>query len=97
MASHEARVKRVQRCILRELAVTPQGARRTAKAILAELPVRELMGARELAELLEVDVSNLRSVSGLPAPVGELRATRVWDAEECRRFARARARRRALL
>jgi hypothetical protein len=49
------------------------------------------MGAKEAAETLGVQQSNLRIVRGLPEPYDTLRATTLWRAEEIRELARRRA------
>jgi hypothetical protein len=55
---------------------------------------RELMGAAEVARELGINVSNVGRIAGIPEPLQQLAATRVWDAEEIREFSRERARRR---
>ena len=55
----------------------------------------DVMGAKEVAAELSVGVANLRAVARLPEPVTEVSATRLWDADEVRKFARERARKRA--
>jgi len=47
----------------------------------------ELMGAAEVAGTLGVSVHNLNAVVGLPKAVAQLRATRVWIADDVRAFA----------
>jgi hypothetical protein len=49
--------------------------------------VPELMGAAEAAEEIGTAVQNLGSLLGMPEPVAQLRATRVWLADEVRAFA----------
>ena len=50
----------------------------------------ELMGAAEVANELGIDVSNVGRIQGMPEPKAQLRATKVWSAEEIRDFARRR-------
>jgi hypothetical protein len=55
-----------------------------------ELMEPELMGAAEAADELGVRQQNLRTVAGLPAPYGRVRATTLWRADEIRRLAKRR-------
>ena len=48
----------------------------------------ERMGAWEVAECLGVERTNLQFIKDLPEPVEEVRATRLWLAEEIREFAK---------
>lgn len=56
--------------------------------------VPELMGAAEVADHLGIKRQNVNRQAGLPAPVQQLRATRVWIADEIRAYALERDRRR---
>lgn len=51
----------------------------------------ELMGAREASLTLGVEQTNLRTVSGLPAPYAKIAATTLWRADEIRLLAWKRA------
>jgi hypothetical protein len=46
------------------------------------------MGAWEVAECLGVHRTNLQFIRDLPEPVQELRATRLWLADDIRQFAK---------
>ena len=48
----------------------------------------ERMGAWEVAECLGVHRTNLQFIKDLPEPVQELRATRLWLADEIQAFAK---------
>ena len=65
----------------REAAETGQGLR--------------VYGTKEAAEALGVTTSNIDKVVGLPAPVTEVAATRLWRADEIDAFALERQTRRA--
>lgn len=52
-----------------------------------------LMGNAEAAETLDMAQPNLLKTSGLPDPVAEVKASRLWIGEEIRDFAARRKRR----
>src|SRR5258708_5988245 len=47
----------------------------------------EVMGASEVATTLGVQQPNIRTLKGIPKPIGKLTATSLWDAREIRAFA----------
>lgn len=51
----------------------------------------DVMGAAEAAETLGVGQTNLRTVKGLPDPVGKIRSSTLWDGAAIRRLAAERA------
>lgn len=50
----------------------------------------EVMGAREVAELLGRNGSDLRKLPDLPAPEQSIATGRLWDGEKIRPYARSR-------
>jgi hypothetical protein len=50
----------------------------------------DVMGAFEAAEALGVAQTNLRTVKGLPEPIGKLKATSLWDGAAIRELASER-------
>lgn len=56
----------------------------------------EVLGTKEVAELLGVATSNLKSISGLPEPVSRVSATKLWLAEDILPFAEEYHQRRML-
>ena len=92
MASRETRIKRVIRSLREHIGAEP---RTLATCIVNEVGHGDVMGAKEVAAELGVGVANLRAVARLPEPITEVSATRLWDADEIRKFARERARKRA--
>ena len=98
MASRETRIKRVDRAIRFHIGRLLGGnvdARVIARTAVDAAGHADVMGAKEVAAELGVGVANLRAVARLPEPVTEVSATRLWDADEVRKFARERARKRA--
>jgi hypothetical protein len=63
------------------------------RTVMEWTPQRELdvMGAAEAAEVLGVGQTNLRTVKGLPEPVGKIRASTLWRGAAIRRLAAQRA------
>lgn len=55
----------------------------------------DLMGAYEVAHELGIDVANVGRLHGMPEPISELKATRVWFAPDIRKFAATRTTRRS--
>lgn len=58
--------------------------------IKAQLP--ELWGVAEVASFLGTTSANLDKRAGLPEPVTRVRATRLWQADEIKAYARQRRR-----
>jgi hypothetical protein len=55
----------------------------------------DLMGAYEVAHELGINVANVGRLHGMPDPITELKATRIWWAADIREFARKRKTRRS--
>jgi hypothetical protein len=56
----------------------------------------EVLGAKEVAALLGVHVSNLNAIPDLPLAVSKVSATRLWLAEDIEAFAAEYRQRRTL-
>jgi hypothetical protein len=93
VASRRTRINRAGRAIRTHVQGLLDGVERVIAAdALDAAGCPDLMGAKEVAAELGTSVPNLRAVRDLPEAVAEVAATRLWDADEIRRFARERKR-----
>lgn len=69
--------------------------RRQVRVVLAAAGAPEIVGASEAADMLCVATGNLGKLTGLPAPLHELRAGKFYPQVAVARLAKDRARRAA--
>src|SRR5688500_1292625 len=88
MASRRTRINRVEKAWPVKLGTILDKEYAAVAVDAAGCP--DLMGTKEV--IAELGVTDLRKVAGLPDPVAEVEATRLWDADAIKALARERKR-----